>query len=650
MMRQLLRADRRPFVENIVALLGSMAALGIATLWVARAGGPDAVGSYALLRILPWLLAVVVSGGLAGSLAYFLSGPTRDDTQVRPTVVAMALAGAVAGSALWLIGTPLLQLVFFRHAAIGLVAAVAILVALRLFVITGKAAAQGSGDLRGSNLTIFLEELMFLPAFGLMQAVGIGGDSALVGALILADVATGAIAWRRLLRGGFLAGAGRPSLTMARQIYTFGTRGQLGTLMQLLNLRFNFILLGGLAGPAALGIYAVAAKYAEFLRLLPIAANWVLYPQFARSEAGHAKKTSRSLILRAGAITAVASIPLAVGASFVIPILFGQVFTGAVLPARILLIGLAAEGVGGVVTAFLFGRGRPGLNSLAAGAGVLVTLVLDLILIPRYGAVGAAVASSAAYLTTTATLVGWYWHTTRRIDRHAPPPVFEGLASVPPSRWRRILDVAVSLIVLAVFWPVLLVLLAAARISTNASAIYRQVRVGQGGVPFTMFKIRSMRPGQGGPEITGPGDRRVTRLGALMRLTSLDELPQLLNVLRGEMTLVGPRPETLALALRYPSDMQRVFAYRPGLTGPVQVRLRDVVPSDVEDVEAFYISELLPHRTELDLAYLNDPSLIATISLIGETAKHVVSRGVTKLVARSRRRAGFVGELKERTT
>src|SRR5207244_11667789 len=122
------------------------------------------------------------------------------------------------------------------------------------------------------------------------------------------------------------------------------------------------------------------------------------------------------------------------------------------------------------------------------------------------------------------------------------------------------------------------------------------------------------------------------------------------NVLRGEMTLVGPRPETLALAVRYPNDMQRVFAYRPGLTGPVQVRLRDVVSSDVEDVEAFYISELLPHRTELDLAYLNDPSLIATISLIGETAKHVVSRGVTKLVATSRRRAGFVGELKERTT
>ena len=80
---------RRPFVGNLVALGGSMVALGIATLWVARAGGPIAVGDYALLRILPWLVAVIVSGGVAGSMAYFLAGPTRDDPRVRSTVIAI---------------------------------------------------------------------------------------------------------------------------------------------------------------------------------------------------------------------------------------------------------------------------------------------------------------------------------------------------------------------------------------------------------------------------------------------------------------------------------------------------------------------------------------------------------------------------------
>jgi lipopolysaccharide/colanic/teichoic acid biosynthesis glycosyltransferase len=490
---------------------------------------------------------------------------------------------------------------------------------------------------------------MFLPAFGLMQVGGIGGAGALIGALLLADLATGAIAWTRLLRKGFLTGAARPSIALARQIYTFGTRGQLGSLMQLLNLRFNFILLGALAGPAALGIYAVAAKYAEFLRVLPIAANWVLYPQFARSEAEQAKKSSRRLILRAGAVTAAASIPLAVAAGLIVPLLFGQVFNGAVLPARILLIGLAAEGVGGVVTAFLFGRGRPGLNSLAAGAGVVVTLIMDVILIPRYGAVGAAIASSVAYLTTTSMLVAWYWHTTRHIELNASPPVIEGLASLPPSRWRRVLDVGVALITLAISSPVLLLLLAAAWKSTNGSPVYRQVRVGQGGVPFTMYKIRSMRPGLDGPEITGPDDRRVTRLGALMRATSLDELPQLLNVLRGDMTLVGPRPETVALALRYPIESREVFAHRPGMTGPVQLRLRDAVPEGVADVEDYYLRELLPMRTALDLAYVAHPSMPATLSLLAETASHVFTRGVAKILA-SRRRLPVVGELKGRTT
>jgi O-antigen/teichoic acid export membrane protein len=216
-----------------------------------------------------------------------------------------------------------------------------------------------------------------------------------------------------LTRRGFLAGAGRPSLQLARRIYVFGSRGQLGSLLSLLNLRFDFVVLAAIAGPATLGIYAVASKYAEVLRVVPIAANWVLYPRFARSEAAVATASSRRLIPRAVAVTAAIAVPLALAAGTVVPILFGLPFEGAVIPAQILLVGLAAEGAAGVITAFLYGRGRPGLNSLAAGTGLIVTVVLDLILIPPLGAVGAAIASSAAYLTTTLTLLGWYRHVTR---------------------------------------------------------------------------------------------------------------------------------------------------------------------------------------------------------------------------------------------
>jgi lipopolysaccharide/colanic/teichoic acid biosynthesis glycosyltransferase len=125
----------------------------------------------------------------------------------------------------------------------------------------------------------------------------------------------------------------------------------------------------------------------------------------------------------------------------------------------------------------------------------------------------------------------------------------------------------------------------------------------------------------------------------MLRMTSLDEVPQLVNVLRGEMTLVGPRPETVALALRYPAEYRGIFAYRPGLTGPVHVQLQDAVPGDVDDVEAFYIAELLPYRVEIDLGYLREPSLAATVNLIWQTVAYVLSRALTRALSRSRRRA-----------
>src|ERR1700674_2940915 len=122
---RLVHRARHPFTENVVALAGSMAALGVATLWVARVGGPVAVGDYALLRVLPWLVAVIVSGGLAGSIAYFLAGPTRDDPRIKSTVIAIGIASALIGALLWVLATPLLHRVFFKDLAAGLIALVA---------------------------------------------------------------------------------------------------------------------------------------------------------------------------------------------------------------------------------------------------------------------------------------------------------------------------------------------------------------------------------------------------------------------------------------------------------------------------------------------------------------------------------------------
>ncbi len=195
------------------------------------------------------------------------------------------------------------------------------------------------------------------------------------------------------------------------------------------------------------------------------------------------------------------------------------------------------------------------------------------------------------------------------------------LPSVAVGAGRRRLDLLVSVVGLLLVGPLLLVLWLAVRLTSRGPGFFRQLRVGQGGRPFTLYKLRTMRSGSVGPDITGPQDPRVTRLGALLRATSADELPQLWNVLRGEMTLVGPRPESLHLAAHYAPDCQWVLAHRPGLTGPSQVRLRDAQvfrargPFD----EAEYLEQVVPARADLDAAYLSDPCLAATLRILVTT-------------------------------
>jgi len=179
--------------------------------------------------------------------------------------------------------------------------------------------------------------------------------------------------------------------------------------MSQLNLRLDFIILSVLTGPAVLGVYAVASKFAELIRILGMALQYVFYPKFARETSRETVATARRLLPKAGLLSASALIPLWASAGFVIPEFYGSAFASAVTPTRIILCGLAFDGVAGVISASLYGLARPGLNSWAMGAGLAVTLALDLTLIPRFGATGAAIASAAAYSTTTGTLLLFFW-------------------------------------------------------------------------------------------------------------------------------------------------------------------------------------------------------------------------------------------------
>lgn len=406
----------RQLAGNLAAQVGALASLALATLLVARLDGAAGVGDLAVLRLLPWLVAVVLSGGLPGAVSFFLAGATRADPRLAPTILAIVLAGGAVGAAVWVAGAPLVHALFLRDLAVGLVAWAALKVLSRLLVITAKASAQGTLDLAGSNLVILLEELCFLPAYAVGWLLGARGGAAVLVGLVLGDAVTLSIGWGRLTARGFWRGAGRPSAGLARRIVAFGTRAQVGSLMTLVNLRLDFLLLSALAGSAVLGTYAIASRYAELLRLPQLAVYWVFYPRFARDGRAVATARTRYLLPRLGLLTALAAVPLAAAAPLVIPLLYGEAFRPAVLAAQVLLVGLAGEGLGGVVVPYLYGTGRPGLNSLATGAGLAMTVALDLLLIPRYGLMGAAVASCVAYLTTTASLFACF----RLLARSAP--------------------------------------------------------------------------------------------------------------------------------------------------------------------------------------------------------------------------------------
>ncbi|WP_034805115.1 sugar transferase [Intrasporangium oryzae] len=191
---------------------------------------------------------------------------------------------------------------------------------------------------------------------------------------------------------------------------------------------------------------------------------------------------------------------------------------------------------------------------------------------------------------------------------------------------RRACDVCVATLGLVVSAPLLGVAAIAIRRSSPGPVLFRQQRVGAGGQPFTILKLRTMTDGGDGPDLTARADPRVTRVGSVLRRTSVDELPQLVNVLRGEMTLVGPRPETVGLAERYPTDCRWILQYTPGLTGPAQIRLRDsrVLRPAASDPERWYLEEVVPRRVALDATFLRAPTLRHTLNVLVQTAVYLL--------------------------
>jgi lipopolysaccharide/colanic/teichoic acid biosynthesis glycosyltransferase len=193
-------------------------------------------------------------------------------------------------------------------------------------------------------------------------------------------------------------------------------------------------------------------------------------------------------------------------------------------------------------------------------------------------------------------------------------------------RAKRAFDVVVAGAGLVVLAPVLAVVAVAVKLESRGAVLFRQQRIGRDGEPFTMIKFRTMVNGAAGPNVSASDDARVTRVGALLRRSFVDEAPQLLNVLRGEMSLVGPRPETPEYVALLSDDERRILSVRPGMAGPstlaYSAREAAMLAAHASP-DRFYRDHLIHLRARADLEYLERASLAEDVRILAQTSRLV---------------------------
>ncbi|HQV39967.1 MAG: sugar transferase [Flavobacteriales bacterium] len=192
---------------------------------------------------------------------------------------------------------------------------------------------------------------------------------------------------------------------------------------------------------------------------------------------------------------------------------------------------------------------------------------------------------------------------------------------------KRTFDILFALVLLLMLLPVLLVFALLVAFTSKGGAFFRQVRVGRGGIEFRLLKFRTMRPDSEaqGQLTIGGRDPRITSVGYFLRKTKLDELPQLWNVLVGDMSVVGPRPEVPKYVAMYDPEQRAVLSVRPGITGMASIDYIDEneLLARSADPERAYIEEVMPAKLRLDLKYVKERNFWLDLRIILATVGRV---------------------------
>ncbi len=381
----------------------STGAAALAAMLVANVLGAKGAGVFALARVVPTVVAAVLGAGVTMSNAYLVGGRRFSIQAITEASMALALVIGFIGWGAWIAGGSFIHARFFSSLSETAVLLVGISIPLQMIRNYLNSVQQGLQTFTEANIVLLVEDvatlLLVLPLLWGVQSgptvivfAAVGGSAVSCLASIWYLVKHGYKPWPRLHR--------ELSLEMMR----FGLKGHIGRIANMLNWRMDVMILSMLAPVEIVGYYAVATKVAETFRPLSAAFTFVLRPMIASLSVSEARAQGVALYRRVFALNLVLVFIMAFAGGPIIIRMFGPDFAAAVPAFQILLIGLAALGGAGVLNGYNVGIGRPEFNSYTALAGLVITVIGDVTLIPPYSLMGAAFTSSVAYTVKAAAL------------------------------------------------------------------------------------------------------------------------------------------------------------------------------------------------------------------------------------------------------
>ena len=392
------------FLAQIAQLILSIATAAIIARWL----GPEGKGAIAIALLVPGMLALLLSGGIGVANVYY-AGSQRIEL---PILVGNSVTFALAAS---FIGGGIVGVLAWTGWLGRLIPGVSIFLILLAmlgfpFALLGSHLAtilQGLQRIVEINIARLIQAGLFLLLTILLVIhLGLGLPGALLASILSVVFYCFQIGWLLYRQGASLLPRWNPGV--ARSTLSFGLRGYLGNLLQFFNYRLDAFLVNFFLGPGGVGIYTVSVRLAELLWTLPNAVGFVIFPKASNTQPDAMNRFTPRVFYATLALTLLSGAGLALIGRQLISVIYSDIFSPAYLPMLALLPGAVLLGSAKVLTNEIAGRGYPLYNSINAGLALVLTIILDLTLIPIWGVLGASIASSIAYLIIFFTAIYFY--------------------------------------------------------------------------------------------------------------------------------------------------------------------------------------------------------------------------------------------------